>query len=714
MLRSNFLLGMLSVLVHGIAWADNTLPISFVCSETNDLYRVITAGGQQYKRYDSALQAFSEAPEGSGVLVLADDYPVKTTILDGTLDYAGHRRLRVYVEYPDRLPDLEIDLPRGKRYARAVVSSDDFGARLPRMRILEINDGHFVPAAGSDAPIKPWIVYARVAGLDSAVYGLPKSEVYPVLFAHPKRNVLVATTKLSHFVTARYAPRDAWASVWGRILEWLAPGHSTPELTWTLVAEPTYRRQDKRPANSESDAFRRGVAWFFGVNLLIHPSWKQGDDLEPFLPMNAPVRKGPHNGDGSAGMAEGLNGRIAHDGSQIVNYFIRNDCMGEATLVFALSGRLAGDKSHSQIAANLADYVYMKSILTKGPRDDPKSPSFGLVGGAARRASVDIYYGDDTARSVLGTLGAAAILKSDRWDERLLRAILAVFRTTGSLGFREWRLEDHELQKNGWRYYYDKPTTRYQPHYEAYPWALQLWLYSKTGYKPLLERTRNGIEMMMKAYPSRWHWTNGMQQERARMLLPLAWLVRVADTPQHRQWLKFMAQELLARQDISGAIREEYGAIENGDMKPPQKNEEYGTNEAPLIQENGEPVADMLYTVDFAFLGLHEAAAVTKDPFFQEAQEKLADFLCRIQVRSTKPELDGAWFRAFDYSRWDYWGSNSDLGWSAWSVESGWTQTWITSVFGMRQSKTSLWDLLAPSRIAAQMSKLLPQMLPEK
>ena len=34
----------------------------------------------------------------------------------------------------------------------------------------------------------------------------------------------------------------------------------------------------------------------------------------------------------------------------------------------------------------------------------------------------------------------------------------------------------------------------------------------------------------------------------------------------------------------------------------------------------------------------------------------MAKFLCRIQVRSdAHRELDGAWFRAFDYERWGYW-----------------------------------------------------------
>ena len=62
----------------------------------------------------------------------------------------------------------------------------------------------------------------------------------------------------------------------------------------------------------------------------------------------------------------------------------------------------------------------------------------------------------------------------------------------------------------------------------------------------------------------------------------------------------------------------------------------------------------------------------------------LAEFLCRIQIRSEKhPELDGGWFRAFDFKRWEYWASNGDAGWGAWSIETGWTQSWITAVLGL-------------------------------
>ena len=195
------------------------------------------------------------------------------------------------------------------------------------------------------------------------------------------------------------------------------------------------------------------------------------------------------------------------------------------------------------------------------------------------------------------------------------------------------------------------------------------------------------------------------------MMLPLAWLVQLEDTPEHRGWLRRIASDLISFQDKSGAIREEVGSEGEGQYGPPKSNAAYGTNEAPLLQKNGDPVADLLYTTNFAFLGLHEASAATCDPMLVEAENKLAEFLCRIQVRSTKhPELDGGWFRAFDFGSWDYWASGSDWGWGPWSIETGWTQSWITSVLGMRFLRTSLWDVTGRCDLGANLDKLLPVM----
>lgn len=694
-----------------LAAAAGPLPLVFRCAPDNDLYRVLSAGGQQYQRYASATEAVNKAPRGAGVLILADDYPEGLTPVSAEVfEQAARKKLRLYVEYPSELPGLAVGAARTVAWERAVVASDAFAPALEKLRILGIHKVRFLPVALPEADI----VMARVAGFDKAVYGLPAKDVHPILFRLPGRDVMAASTKLSQFVRARYAPLEAWGPVWKGVLGWLCPGRTIPELRWTPSVRPSYSAKDALPADVELAAFRRGSAVYANARLLVHPSWKRLVDQRGNA--NDSVGEAPKPewpvGDGSEGVLEGFSSAILPDGSQPIRWTLRNDCVGEASFPMALWSMVDKNADAGRIAANLNDYIYVHSGLAKATRADPKSPSFGLVGWSYP-TSVGVYYGDDNARSMLGTIGAAGVLKSDRWDEPLLRCLLANLRTTGKLGFRDNRIDEAPLQKNGWRYYFNSERISYAPHYQAHLWATFLWAYHKTGHKPFLDRTKNAIRMTMEAYPNQWRWTNGMQQERARMLLPLAWLVRVEDTPEHRGWLRRMAQEMLAFQDASGAIREELGPPGKGAYGPARSNEDYGKHEATLMQQNGDPVSDMLYTTNFAFLALHEAHRATGENLYGDAAEKLAKFLCRIQVRSERrPELDGWWFRAFEFKRWEYWASNADAGWGAWSTESGWTQAWIAAVLGMRHVKTSLWEVSAASRIGRHLDRQLPEMFP--
>ncbi|MCS3345450.1 hypothetical protein NXX10_25255 [Bacteroides xylanisolvens] len=54
----------------------------------------------------------------------------------------------------------------------------------------------------------------------------------------------------------------------------------------------------------------------------------------------------------------------------------------------------------------------------------------------------------------------------------------------------------------------------------------------------------------------------------------------------------------------------------------------------------------MLYTTNFAFVGLCEAAKATNDSTYVKAVNQMRDFLIRIQVKSDKfRNVDGAWFK---------------------------------------------------------------------
>lgn len=665
----------------------------------NDMYTVISEAYPGSIRCDSAEDAVERAPEGAGVLIFADGYPDEVTALSPDFyTRAIEKNLRLYVEYPSMVPDVSFSSPASASLERAVVTTDTFGTSVSPMELMYIHSCRYLPCEAAD----PLLVIAHVAGFDRAVYGLEDTDAFPLLFVHPDKPVLVATTALSHCVTGRYAPADKMQAVWTWILLWLAPEHEAVPLRWTPSVRPAYAKMDELPGDAERQAVRSGIEWYTGSRMLVDTSWEHvyadsaavwGDRVGPMPGTDLPA------GDGSAGLLEGFTSRINNDGTQPVRWWRRFDCNAETAGAFALAGRLFDNDAYTHTADNLADWLCFETIMSQGERADSTHPAYGLFGwNDVTRYWGDldgygVYYGDDNARALLGLITAASLDDSGRWTGTIMRNILANYRTAGTLGFRRDRIDEGLLEERGWQAFSRDDTISYAPHFQAYLWACYLWAYDKTGYEPFRNQAVNAIRMTMDAYPDEWHWTNGIQQERARMILPLAWLVRVDDTLEHREWLSFMVDELRAYQDGCGAIREELGTGP-GRYGPPKSNADYGHGEATLIQKNGDLLADMLYTVNFAFLGLHEAAAATGDEKIAGAEDRLADFLCRIQVKSdTHPELNGAWFRAFDYERWEHWGSNADAGWGVWSIESGWTQAWITSVLAMRQMDTSLWDM---------------------
>ncbi|MCE5278361.1 MAG: hypothetical protein ABFD92_01305 [Planctomycetaceae bacterium] len=667
-----------------------TRELTASCRGDNDLHRVLQDNGMDVQRCDTPAEAVERAADGTGVLVLADGYPERTTGVDPALfDRAARKKLRLYVEFPSMLPGMSLGQPRehkkgpyGSNLDREVIVSEAFPP-LPRMSIVMVKGCRFLPVEAGN----PHIVTARVAGYNAALFGLPGDDVWPILFEHPRGDILVATTMLSHFVTGRYAPTNAWGPLWQMILRWLQPPLEPPQLRWTPTVRPTYGRDEPLPVDAELAALRRGVSWYGRSKLFLEPSGKRG-------------------------FHEGYNSKdFFMDGSHGVSTAIRSDCTGEVAMSLALGAAALGEAEYRQVARNLNDLLFFESQASRGPRLDRESPSYGLIGWDD--SSPGVYYGDDAARHLLGGMAAAAALKSDRWDDRAVLDMLANFRTTGPAGFRKARIEEPELQEHGWRQFWQDAQAswggmRNCPHYQAYLWAVNLWLYDKTHFGPLLDRTEAGIRHLMELLPDGWHHeANRHEPERCRMLLPLAWLVRVADTPEHRRWLDTIKEYVLVAQQPCGAIPQRI-------IHATTANDQYGTGECALVQHNGDPCTDLLYATNFAFIGLHEAAAATGDPELKRAEDRLADFLVRIQIRSEmRGELDGAWYRGFDYDKWDYWGSDGDIGWGVWSIETGWTDGWITATYALRLLKTSLWDFTRPSRIATAFEKHRRQMLPD-
>jgi hypothetical protein len=682
----------------------------FYGNAENDLYKLLRHEGFIVKLYSDPLAAIQAAPKGAPVFLVAATYPErdpKMQITPFMLDRAASKNLRLYVECPNSYPGLDIAVkPVETTLERGVVTSDIFGNALEPMSLLGIHDCVLWPAKVED----PLIVMAKVVGVDKAEYGLTHTTSYPLLFR--EGSYFVSLGGLSNFEKGRYGPMQRIQTVWTYILRYMTGQKAYVIKQWPADVKPSYSKTATLPRDARLKSIRRGISWFYRAHFFIHPDWKadwlkyQGDGT---VAVGPPLDSTVRNGDGSLGVIQGHASTIMKDGSQLYNYWLRADVQGEVSMALAAAGNLFHSSRDKTISANLIDHLFYGSNLRAGEKNNPSSPAFGLIGWSMTQPGT--FYGDDNARAILGMIGAASYLHSDKWDKQLAEAIIANFRTTGQEGFRGDHLAESDILKNGWQFYQNRHLVFILPHFESWMWACYLWLYDKTRYEPLLTKTERAIRITMEAYPDKWLWGSSMQMQRARMILPLAWLVRVSNTEEHRRWLDKMIGELARYQDSCGAIREEIG---NGPgmFRELKTNEDYGSDEGSLIFSNGEPIADMLYACNFALFGLHEAAEATGNPAYREMTRKLSDFMTRIQVSSkVHPDLDGAWFRSFDYGLWDYWGSNSDKGWGVWCTLTGWIQSWIVTTQILIEQKNSFWELTRHSGMSDAAPSVIKSML---
>lgn len=388
----------------------------------------------------------------------------------------------------------------------------------------------------------------------------------------------------------------------------------------------------------------------------------------------------------------------------------------------------------ADLASGLMNYTWVYSDAAQGAHANVSDPSYGLVAWGVSNSDWEICtYGDDNARVLLSSALATVMLRRlggydsvvTVTETAVMRSLLANVRIASTGGFRPGRINFPDLEAAGWQAYASSGSvyanTSYpQPHYQAMMWNVFLWAAAQTGWPRFFQAAAAGMQDTMTYFPAGWRWTEYLTEEVARALHTAAWLLRAghALSPQlppnatHLAWMNTLASYLLTQQSASGVggIQEAFGAPGMCDSCPPASNADYADGEAPMSQSNGDPITDMLYTNNFALLGLCEAAAAYAAiapgaPLARNVTSSCAGltaFLLSIQTQSTlHPELQGGWPRGFHYSHWTYYASASDIGWGPWSMETGWSATWMATSLGLRLLNTSLWDALSGSAVNA-------------
>jgi len=99
--------------------------------------------------------------------------------------------------------------------------------------------------------------------------------------------------------------------------------------------------------------------------------------------------------------------------------------------------------------------------------------------------------------------------------------------------------------------------------------------------------------------------------------------------------------------------------------------------ECSILTENGDPVADMLYSTNWLPIAFAYAYHVTNDPWFSDLWRDVTAFCIRSQIISEDTLTNGSWCRAFDMDLGEAYGCPHDAGWAAYASESGWTNAEI-------------------------------------
>ena len=611
-----------------------------------------------------------------------------TEIDEALLREAKNGKARLILECPSSLDGV----PFGKTIyadsfkARSVVASDFFGTALPKGRVLA---QHNFVLREVLCPVKAHLVAARVAGYRDACFGLDDAQQQPILFEHPTcPNILIATTPLSGFVTSRFAPLCDWQTLMGSLIGWLA---DTPQVKveYRQTVRPAYQAGEKLPDHAEMDAFSKNAEWFYREML--------------------------YNEHGLTGVFEGYSSLVDVTGRQGIMPALRGDCLGECSAVGALDYAINNEPAGRDMAEGLLRTLFDTSKV----RDVcPASQTYGSLFFDAESRSV---YGDDNSRAGLGAVLAEELLGNPLHARQILEMGYSLLRTTGPNGLREPSLLQpesfqaslgegmHFVPARTWKNYAEGNYSECHPHYQAWHWAFNLELYALSGDERFRNSAVSALEQANMAFPD-FYWQNGATGDWARVLLPYAMLVEVEDTPEHRAWLDRAASYFIDQMNEYGTAPEVMGKRELGHYPSPTCNADYGKAECTLIQFNGAPACDLLYSINYAFAGMHEAAMATGNEKYKEACDKMADFLCRVQAYSKEqPYLNGAWLHGFDYKLWEFFSSASDSGWGPWSVETGWTNSWIATTFALRTLKRPLLSTKASEKYRS----LAPQIAEE-
>lgn len=441
-------------------------------------------------------------------------------------------------------------------------------------------------------------------------------------------NVMLSSFEISNFSRARFAPRKSWESLISFIAQWLT-GHKPTQMPRPPIRYGAEGSDfDTRLRNAQDSA----AAW-----------------LENYLVDG-----------GAGGILEGLRHGVHPDGSQDVSNEIRTDCSGEAAGALRFFSEVRGGEKYAREAEALEKFVY-------GPMLERDGVCRGMLRWSANAWGV--CYGDDVARAILPTLLHGAISGKCGYKDELGMILDFLVSTTAKDGCRVFRTDRIALTEESIRALSEAEHGLPSAHYNAYYHAALILGAKILGNEKYLDAGRRGLETIMSLYPNT-HREQSETEEMCRLIFPLAVLYEASGEEKHLEMLCRVTDDLERRRHPSGGYLE-------WDTGYKAACSRESTGECSVLTENGDPVADLLYSVNWLPIAFAYAYHATDDSRYTTLWRGITEFFLNTQVRSENKMINGSWCRAFDMDRDEAYANPHDAGWAAYASESGWTNAEI-------------------------------------